>query len=63
MSERLLEFRCQDCGKLLAKYHGYIEVKCPRCKCVQIANTTECLNKEIDGDDGLSTQQRNAALC
>lgn len=62
MSERLLEFRCPSCGKLLAKYRGHIEVKCPRCKSVQTTNTIECLHKEIDGDEGLSTQQRNAAL-
>lgn len=27
----LLEFRCKQCGKLLAKLEGKAEIKCPRC--------------------------------
>jgi len=30
------EFRCKQCGKLLAKIEGRAEIKCPRCKTVKI---------------------------
>lgn len=26
------EIRCKECGKLLCKLWGTVEVKCPRCK-------------------------------
>ena len=28
------ELRCSKCNKLLAKFEGDIEVKCPRCKTI-----------------------------
>lgn len=33
---RLLEFRCAKCGKLLGKIDGGAEIKCPRCKDLNI---------------------------
>lgn len=33
---RLLEFRCAKCGKLLGKIDGGAEIKCPRCRALNI---------------------------
>lgn len=33
---RLLEFRCAKCGKLLGKIDGGAEIKCPRCRDLNI---------------------------
>lgn len=33
------EFRCEKCGKLLAKIEGKAEIKCPRCKTINTMNT------------------------
>ncbi|WP_420905148.1 zinc finger domain-containing protein [Candidatus Magnetaquiglobus chichijimensis] len=30
----LLEIRCGQCHKLLAKGSGHLEIKCPRCKTI-----------------------------
>lgn len=37
----LIEVRCHQCGKLIGKIEGKAEIKCPRCKKVNIVNT-EC---------------------
>jgi len=33
---RLLEFRCAKCGKLLGRIYGGAEIKCPRCRDLNI---------------------------
>jgi len=33
---RLLEFRCAKCGKLLGRIDGSAEIKCPRCRDLNI---------------------------
>lgn len=30
-SERLFEKRCQCCNRLLGKFNGQAEIKCPKC--------------------------------
>lgn len=35
----LKEVRCTDCKKLLGKFKGEAEVKCPRCKKTNLINT------------------------
>lgn len=52
MTELLHDFRCCRCGKLLARFNGMVEVKCPRCKTVQTGNTIECLTEKADGEEG-----------
>lgn len=37
--EVLIEFRCRKCGKLLGKIEGKAEIKCPRCKQLNNADT------------------------
>ena len=44
MPENLTEFRCRKCNKLLGKFHGKAEVKCPRCGAI---NTGEFPNRGI----------------
>jgi len=31
--------RCSKCGKLLGKIKGRAEIKCPRCKKINVINT------------------------
>ena len=47
MSENLTEFRCRKCNKLLGKFRGKAEVKCPRCGAI---NTGEFPKKETDNE-------------
>ena len=42
----LVEFRCAKCGKLLGKIKGEVEIKCPRCRELNIVNT-ECQKSAI----------------
>lgn len=40
----MVEMRCKRCGKLLGKYSGVkgnVEIKCPRCKELNIVILTE----------------------
>lgn len=30
-TERLIEKRCQQCNRLLGKFNGQAEIKCPKC--------------------------------
>jgi phage FluMu protein Com len=62
MTDLLRDFRCYRCGKLLARYQGHIEVKCPRCKTVQTGNTIECQSKESDGEERVQRRGDNPAL-
>lgn len=47
---QLSDFRCPNCHKLLAKFNGLIEVKCPRCKQTFNSNANERLGSgDADG--------------
>lgn len=35
-SQTLSEFRCEKCNKLLGKINGAAEIKCPKCKTVNV---------------------------
>jgi phage FluMu protein Com len=62
MTVLLKEIRCQNCSKLLARYRGHIEVKCPRCKKIQTANTMECLTEALHGEKNISEWPSDPAL-
>lgn len=36
MRETLIDFRCSNCNKLLGKIEGMAEIKCPKCKRVNV---------------------------
>lgn len=45
--ERLIEHRC-PCGRLLGKFAGQAEVKCPKCGKVNV------IGGELDADSGIA---------
>lgn len=48
----VVDFRCANCGRLLAKTDGNTEIKCPRCGAINkydpVSDTIECSPKEAD---------------
>jgi len=46
---KIAEFRCADCGRLLAKTNGDTEIKCPRCGAINryivASGKVECIPK------------------
>ena len=51
MTLKLHDARC-TCGRLLGKINGDFEIKCPRCKSIQLGKLPKPLNKMYDKQTG-----------
>jgi len=40
MAETLIDVRCAECGRLLARIRGEYEIKCPKCKGINRGRTS-----------------------